>query len=163
MAEAAVVIHTDGASKGNPGHASIAYVIAGADGQVIASHGRYIGKETNNVAEYTALVEALAAARDLGAAQVEAFSDSELMVKQVSGAYRVKNENLRPLYEKVVAGLRAFASATLTHVPREQNREADKLAGAAIKAHLDAEKKAADEAGVEAAKATAKGAAPDPA
>ena len=137
MAEPAVVIHTDGASKGNPGHASIAYVITDGDGQVLTSHGRYIGRQTNNVAEYTALVEALAAANDLGASRVEAFSDSELMVKQVSGAYRVKNENLRPLYEQVVAGLRRFPSATLTHVPRAQNREADKLAGEAIKAHLE--------------------------
>ncbi len=159
MAETSVVIYTDGASKGNPGHASIAYVITDGDGEALASHGRYIGQETNNVAEYTALVEALAAAAELGAAQVEAYSDSELMVKQVSGEYRVKNENLRPLYEQVVAGLRSFRRATLTHVPRAQNREADKLAGEAIKAHLDAKKKAAEEA----AGASEQAAATDPA
>ena len=152
MAETSVVIYTDGASKGNPGHASIAYVITDGDGEALASHGRYIGQETNNV-------EALAAAAELGAAQVEAYSDSELMVKQVSGEYRVKNENLRPLYEQVVAGLRSFRRATLTHVPRAQNREADKLAGEAIKAHLDAKKKAAEEA----AGASEQAAATDPA
>ncbi len=157
MADTPLIIHTDGASKGNPGHASIAYVITDGDGEAVCSHGRYIGRETNNIAEYTALVEALEAAHDLGAGRIEAYSDSELMVKQVSGEYRVKNENLRPLYEQVVAGLRGFRSATLTHVPRAENREADKLAGEAIKAHLAAEKEAAGEA----AETPAKAATPD--
>ncbi|MBT7098311.1 ribonuclease HI family protein, partial [Candidatus Poribacteria bacterium] len=121
------VIRTDGASKGNPGHASIAYLIEDADGEVVSSHARYIGKQTNNVAEYTALVEALEAAHELGVTRVEAFSDSELMVKQISGEYRVKNETLRPLYESVIASLPRFQSAYVTHVPREQNRAADKL------------------------------------
>jgi ribonuclease HI len=132
-------IHTDGACKGNPGHASIAYVITDADGETVLAQARYIGRETNNVAEYTALVEALTAAHELGVRRVEAFSDSELMVKQVSGEYRVKNEVLRPLCQQVLAGLRLFESASLTHVPREQNSEADKLAGDAIRAHLEAE------------------------
>ncbi|MBT3269509.1 ribonuclease HI family protein [Candidatus Poribacteria bacterium] len=136
------VIRTDGASKGNPGHASIAYLIEDADGEVVSSHARYIGKQTNNVAEYTALVEALEAAHELGVTRVEAFSDSELMVKQISGEYRVKNETLRPLYESVIASLPRFQSAYVTHVPREQNRAADKLAGDVIRAHMKALKEA---------------------
>lgn len=136
VADSVYAIHTDGASKGNPGHASIAYVITDADGETVAAHARYIGSQTNNVAEYTALVEALEAARELGIERVEAFSDSQLMVKQVAGEYAVRNETLRPLYEDVVAALRLFRSAALTHVPREQNKQADKLAGDAIRAHL---------------------------
>ncbi|MAF10590.1 ribonuclease H [Candidatus Poribacteria bacterium] len=142
MPDPSHVIRTDGASKGNPGHASIAYLIEDADGHVVSSHGRYIGKQTNNVAEYTALVEALHAARELGVDRVEAFSDSELMVKQISGEYRVKNETLRPLYESVMAALRGFMSASVTHVPREQNRAADKLAGDVIRARMKALKEA---------------------
>jgi ribonuclease HI len=134
MAEPAVLtIHTDGASRGNPGAAAYAYVIA-RDGLPPIEEADCLGEMTNNQAEYTALVRALEHALELGAHHsVLIHSDSELMVKQMRGEYRVKNEELRDLYEEATALARRFTGpVTLRHVRRSQNRRADELCNEAL-------------------------------
>ncbi|HHN65147.1 MAG TPA: ribonuclease HI family protein [Nitrospirae bacterium] len=125
------LIYTDGASSGNPGPAGIGVVIE-IDGQK-KTLSEYIGETTNNVAEYTALVRALQLAHQRRVGSVEVFTDSELLVKQLNGQYRVRNEGLLPLYRKVTSLLKSFKSSKITHIPREQNREADRLSKDAIK------------------------------
>lgn len=125
-------IYTDGASRGNPGHAGIGAIIYDENNEIIAEISRYLGETTNNVAEYTAMVTALEQAKALGATEVAVFTDSELLVKQVQGEYKVRNQGLIPLYLQVKALIREFTRFSLTHVPREQNREADKLANQGI-------------------------------
>src|ERR1700730_5607079 len=125
-------IHTDGAARGNPGPAAFAYVIA-RDGAPPIEECGCLGRMTNNQAEYTALVRGLEHAARLGTAQqVQVFSDSELMVKQMRGEYRVKNEELRDLYEQAreLAGL--FPPVLFQHVRREQNSRADALCNEAL-------------------------------
>ncbi len=129
-------IFTDGACSGNPGPAGIGVVIK-RDGMVVQEISRPIGDATNNIAEYTALIHALEAARDLKAMEVAVKSDSELMVKQVAGKYKVKHENIKPLFERVKILSAGFKRFSLQHVPREQNKEADKLSVEAIKAGRD--------------------------
>jgi ribonuclease HI len=129
MAENALLtIHTDGAARGNPGPAAYAYVIA-RDGLPPIEEAGLLGETTNNQAEYTALVRALEHALDLGTEfRVVVHSDSELMVKQLNGEYRVKNEDLRPLYEEADQLRRQFAGGvTFVHVRRGQNQRADEL------------------------------------
>ncbi len=123
-----MIIHIDGASKGNPGDAGIGYLIEGKDGTILAKECRYIGKTTNNVAEYTALLEALEESLKLGAKTVEVFSDSELLVRQINGVYKVKQEHLRQLFKKINSLISQFKSFRITHIPREKNKEADRLA-----------------------------------
>jgi ribonuclease HI len=121
-------IHIDGGSRGNPGPAGIGAVIIRSDGQVAERIHRYIGEATNNVAEYRALLLALERAHALGCADLEVFSDSELLVRQLQGLYQVRNTTLRPLFTKaqeLIAGFRRFK---IQHIPREQNAEADALA-----------------------------------
>ena len=125
------LIYTDGASSGNPGPSGIGVVIE-IDGQK-KTLSEYIGETTNNVAEYTALVRALQLAHQRRVGSVEVFTDSELLVKQLNGQYRVRNEGLLPLYRKVISLLKSFKSSKITHIPREQNREADRLSKDAIK------------------------------
>lgn len=126
-------IYTDGGSRGNPGPAGIGLVIYdGTTGEVVYELGDYLGKATNNVAEYTALVRALEIAKDLGGARIEVFADSELMIKQLKGQYKVKNEGLIPLYQKVRLLAAKFESCTYTHVLREKNKRADGLANQAM-------------------------------
>jgi ribonuclease HI len=134
MAEAAVLtIHTDGASRGNPGDAAFAYVIA-RDGQPPIEEADCLGQMTNNQAEYTALVRALEHALELGAHhRLLVHSDSELMVKQMNGEYRVKNEELRGLYEEACALRKRFEGpVTIRHVRRAQNKRADELCNEAL-------------------------------
>jgi ribonuclease HI len=134
MAEAGIVtIHTDGASRGNPGAAAFAYVIAGAGEDDIEEAG-CLGKMTNNQAEYTALVKSLEHALELAPeARIVLNSDSELMVKQMRGEYRVKNEELRPLYDQAIALLRRFkGGVTFRHVRRADNSRADALCNQAL-------------------------------
>src|SRR5262249_55678838 len=134
MAETALLtINTDGASRGNPGAAAYAYVIL-RDGQLLVEEAGCLGEMTNNQAEYTALVRALEHALELGPDdRVVVHSDSELMVKQLNGEYRVKNEELRPLYEEAVRLRRQFKQpVTLRHVRREQNKRADELCNEAL-------------------------------
>jgi ribonuclease HI len=129
----AFTIHTDGASRGNPGAAAYAYVIS-RDGVEPVEEAGCLGEMTNNQAEYTALVRALEHALELGPdGGVDVFSDSELMVKQMRGEYRVKNEELRGLYEqaKELAG-RIPGRVTFRHVRREQNKRADALCNEAL-------------------------------
>jgi ribonuclease HI len=134
MTEAAVLnIHTDGASRGNPGAAAFAYVIS-RDGQPPIEEADCLGEMTNNQAEYTALVRALEHALELGAHhRVLVHSDSELMVKQMNGEYRVKNEELRDLYEQACALRKRFEGpVTIRHVRRAENKRADQLCNEAL-------------------------------
>lgn len=127
-----LVIHTDGASRGNPGEAGIGVVMTAQDGRIVKEFGRYIGTTTNNVAEYSALIEALRAAHGLGAADVAVRSDSELMVKQILGEYKVRHDGLQPLFVEARRLFLRFRHWSIAHVPREQNRRADELANLSI-------------------------------
>lgn len=131
-------IHVDGAARGNPGPAAIAYVIAEPNHPPV-EYAETIGTATNNVAEYSALIAALERAAEMGLNELTIFSDSELMVKQMAGEYRVKHPDLLPLFEAASALRRRFANVSLSHVRREQNKRADELGNIA----LDAEKKKA--------------------
>ena len=127
-----VVIHSDGVSKGNPGLAAIGATIKDEQGKLIASISRRIGWATNNHAEYRAIIAALEKAIRLGARQVELNSDSELVVRQINGRYRVKKEALKPLFERVKKLQGSLESFTIRHIPRQQNKEADRLANEAL-------------------------------
>ena len=127
-----LIIYTDGASSGNPGPSAIGAVIKDGQGRVISRISRRIGHATNNQAEYRAVIAALEEATRLGAGEVEIRSDSELVVKQLKGRYRVKKATLRPLYQKVVQLIGSLETFNITHIPRTQNREADKLANKAL-------------------------------
>lgn len=134
MAEHALLtIHTDGAARGNPGPAAYAYVIEGDDQELIEEAG-LLGEKTNNQAEYIALIKALEHALDLGENhRVVVHSDSELMVKQLNGEYKVKNEELRPLWEDADHLRRQFAGGvSFVHVRRAQNKRADQLGNEAL-------------------------------
>jgi ribonuclease HI len=129
---AALRLHVDGASRGNPGEAGFGVHVAAADGSEVAELYGYLGTATNNVAEYQALLHGLRFALARGARQVDVFSDSELLVRQIGGRYRVKNPGLQPLFREAQALLARFERARVTHVRREQNREADALANRAV-------------------------------
>ena len=124
-------MHIDGASRGNPGKAAYAVVLA-RPGQPVVEEADTIGTASNNVAEYTALVEGLSLAAELGVKSLQVFSDSELMVKQMNGEYKVKNEDLKSLYEEACKLRRGFDQVTLTHVRREQNKRADQIGNEAL-------------------------------
>jgi ribonuclease HI len=126
-----VTIHIDGAARGNPGPASFAYVLAEPGKPAIEEKG-CLGNATNNVAEYTALVRALERAAELGAQRLHILSDSELLVKQMNGLYKVKNEGLLPLFLQAKNLARQFDLVTIRHVPRAQNRRADELCNEAL-------------------------------
>lgn len=131
-ASGAMRVHIDGASRGNPGPAGIGVLFLGPDGGVVERLHRGIGQATNNVAEYSALLAALERATTMGVTDLEVYSDSELLVRQLQGRYQVKHPSLRPLYataRKRIAGLSHFA---IHHVPRELNGEADALANRGI-------------------------------
>jgi ribonuclease HI len=125
-------LSTDGGARGNPGPAAFAYVLEGDDGTVLAAHGEAIGVTTNNVAEYRALVAGLEKAAELGVSELEVVSDSELLVKQMRGEYRVKNEALRELSAKAAAAARRVGRVTYTAVRREHNELADQLVNEAL-------------------------------
>lgn len=127
-----LTIHTDGGCRGNPGPAAAAYVIRTEDGVSIREAGIFIGRATNNIAEYQAVVAALRAAEKIGADEVDVFSDSELLVRQMNGQYRVRNGRLRPLYEQACNMAGRFSRCTITHVRREANEAADRLANQAL-------------------------------
>jgi ribonuclease HI len=126
------VIHVDGASRNNPGPAGIGIVIADARGRTIRECSDFIGEQTNNVAEYRALIRALDLAEEVGAKELEIRTDSELMARQMNGIYRVKNIHLLNLYFEAQEKLRKFSDFTISQVPREENRRADVLANMAI-------------------------------
>lgn len=127
-----LVIYTDGAARGNPGPAGAGVRIEATDGAALAEIAEYLGEATNNVAEYKALLLGLERARSLGASEIEVRSDSELLVRQMTGEYRVRNEGLRPLVARAHALARAFTCVDYVHVRRERNRDADRLANLAI-------------------------------
>jgi ribonuclease HI len=126
------IICTDGAARGNPGPAAIGVTIEDERGRLRARISRSIGVTTNNQAEYQAIIAALEKAISLGARHVELRSDSELVVKQINGNYKVKKIALRPLYQKVVQLIGSLEGFTIACIPREQNKEADRLANKAL-------------------------------
>lgn len=125
-------IHIDGAARGNPGPAGIGVLIVGPDGEVAERIHRGIGEATNNVAEYRALLLALERARASGYTDIEVYSDSELLVRQLQGRYQVKHAALRELYAMAKVRIGKFRRFGIQHVPREQNAEADALANRGI-------------------------------
>jgi ribonuclease H / adenosylcobalamin/alpha-ribazole phosphatase len=127
-------LFTDGGARGNPGPAAFAYVLEAEDGTVLAAHGEAMGVATNNVAEYSALLAGLEKAVELHIGDVEVVSDSELMVKQMRGEYKVKNEALRELSLRAAALARQLGSVTYTAVRREHNKLADQLVNEALDA-----------------------------
>ncbi|MDA8346272.1 MAG: ribonuclease HI family protein [Thermaerobacter sp.] len=126
------MIHTDGASRGNPGESGIGIVMYDGQGSVVKEFCRFIGTTTNNVAEYSALIEALRAAHGLGAEEVAVRSDSELMVKQILGELKVRHDGLQPLFVEARRLFLRFRQWRIEYVPREQNRRADELANLSI-------------------------------
>jgi ribonuclease HI len=126
------VAYVDGASRGNPGPASYAVILRGPDGATRFEAGKYIGRATNNVAEYYGLITALDSAAAQGIDRLLVRSDSELLVRQMQGRYKVKSPELRPLYERARKLANGFAYFAIEHVRRELNREADELANAAL-------------------------------
>ncbi|MCC6739960.1 MAG: ribonuclease HI family protein [Planctomycetia bacterium] len=133
-----LIINVDGGSRGNPGPAATGVVISTPDGVEILTRGEYIGETTNNVAEYKALLDALKRAPDylrkVSAPEIEVRSDSELLVKQMKGEYRIKNAGLKPLAVEAQRLMRGFAKVRFVHVYREDNGRADRLCNLAMNA-----------------------------
>lgn len=129
-----LVVNVDGGSRGNPGPAAIGVVVRSEDGGVVAEAAETIGKATNNVAEYRALLRGVELAALNGATEIELYGDSELVVKQVRGEYKVKDAGLKPLYAEARAALSAFGAWSFSHVRREQNADADALVNQALDA-----------------------------
>ena len=127
MSPASVTVNVDGGSRGNPGPAAIAAVVRGPDGEVLEETGEAIGEATNNVAEYRALLLGIARARAHGAAEVKLLGDSELIVRQVQGRYKVKDANLRTYFLEVKEALKGLDSWSIDHVRREHNADADRV------------------------------------
>ena len=125
-------VHSDGASSGNPGPAGIGIIIK-VDGDVVTTVSEEIGKATNNVAEYSALIRALKEAKALGAEHLRLRTDSELVFYQLKGDFKVKHENMKPLHEEALGLLKGFKKVEFKVVPREENKEADLLATSALK------------------------------
>jgi ribonuclease HI len=130
-----IKIWSDGAARGNPGPAGAGALLEDAAGKTLAELSEYLGETTNNVAEYRALEIALREALRHGARQAEIFLDSELVVRQLQGLYRVRQPHLLPLFSSVQQLLKKFSGFSIQHVPREQNRRADQLANQAIDGH----------------------------
>lgn len=130
-----LILRTDGASRGNPGHAAAGVVIERADGSVRATGKRYLGVMTNNQAEYRALIFGLTAVARYAPASVRVYLDSELVVRQMTGQYRVRDEALRPLYDEARQLAAALPAVSFIHVPRGKNAQADKLANKALDEH----------------------------
>jgi ribonuclease HI len=128
------VVNVDGGARGNPGRAAIASVVATPQGEVVEEHAEPIGSATNNVAEYRALLLGIERARALGASEVELVGDSELIVRQVRGEYRVKDAGLRELHARVREALAELEHWSIRHVPREENAQADRLVNDALDA-----------------------------
>ncbi len=127
-----VIINTDGGARGNPGPAGIGLVIKDENGKLLYSYGGYIGETTNNVAEYSALIKALEESINLGATSARIQMDSELIVKQMQGVYKIKQPGLQELAAKVLVLLKKFKAYSFVHVRREFNKEADALVNLAL-------------------------------
>lgn len=132
-----IVIFTDGASRGNPGPAAIGVVLRDTEGKIVTQISQCIGRTTNNQVEYRAIIVALEKALELGATHVELNSDSELVVRQIDGRYRVKNATLKPLHQHVKRLLGKLEGFSVSYIPRQRNTEADKLANMALDSRVD--------------------------
>ena len=137
MIDETLTLQFDGGSRGNPGPAGIGVVVRAADGTPLVTLGRYIGRATNNVAEYTALITALREAAKLGARRVVVRGDSELIIKQLRGEYRVKHPDMKVLYDQARQLLTSFDHAEITHNLRNHNELADRLANLAMDRKID--------------------------
>jgi ribonuclease HI len=133
----ALHLYTDGASRGNPGEAGAGITILDEQGHELVGTGKYLGKCTNNEAEYRALLLGLDKCGEFGQGRLKAHLDSELIVKQILGEYRVKHPNLKPLFKETMQRLSGFVSFSITHVRREKNSRADQLANQAIDNHIN--------------------------
>lgn len=127
-----VTVNVDGGARGNPGPAAIGVVLRNGDGSVLEELGETIGEATNNVAEYKALLRGIELAAGHGAEEVELIGDSELVVRQVEGRYKVKNAGMKELHEEVKRALRGFDSWSIRHVRRAENADADRLVNEAL-------------------------------
>lgn len=131
-----IIIYTDGASRGNPGLASYGFVILGEDGKTLYEKGEYIGTTTNNVAEYTGALKALKQAHKMfgkkDKVDIELRADSKLVIEQLSGRFKIKSPQLKPLIEEIKILAIGLGGVIYTHVPRAQNTKADKLANSAL-------------------------------
>ena len=127
-----VIVNVDGGSRGNPGPAGIAAVATDPSGEILAERAETIGKATNNVAEYRALLLGIELARELGADEVDFVGDSKLIVEQVKGNWKVKQDHLRPLHTKAKDALRELPKWSIRHVKRDENTRADELLNEAL-------------------------------
>ena len=127
-----LIVNVDGGARGNPGPAAIGVVVRDAGGEILSTISEKIGEATNNVAEYRALIAGIERARELGADRIELLGDSELVIRQVRGEYKVKNAGIKPLHAEAIESLRGFDEWSLNHVRREQNAEADALVNDAL-------------------------------
>lgn len=127
-----IIAFTDGGSRGNPGPAAAGIVLNDPQGLTLVAKGYYLGQATNNFAEYTGIIKALDAAGELGASSIEIFSDSELLVKQLNGQYKVRSANIKPLYDEVCALLARFSHWKISHIYRADNKEADAMVNQAL-------------------------------
>ena len=132
-----VTVNVDGGARGNPGPAAIGVVLRDDDGELLAKVGEKIGEATNNVAEYRALLRGIELAKGHGADELELIGDSELVVRQVEGRYKVKNAGMKELHGEVVQALRGFDSWSTRHVRRAENADADRLVNEALDGVLD--------------------------
>jgi ribonuclease HI len=131
-----LVVHVDGGSRGNPGPAAAAAVLSTADGEVVDEAARTLGRTTNNVAEYRGLLLGLERAAALGATEVEVINDSELIAHQVTGRYKVKHPDMKPLHAEALRALGGFERWSIRPVPRAQNADADALVNQALDGEL---------------------------
>ncbi len=148
-----ITVYTDGGSRGNPGPAAAGFILADHNGTQLQAKALFLGQTTNNVAEYTAIVKALEAVKQIGAKQlalrkesiglpqVTVFSDSELLVKQVNGQYKVKSEKIRPLFRQTINLLNEFENWKVKHITRDKNKQADALVNQALNLEQDIESK----------------------
>jgi ribonuclease HI len=132
-------LYVDGAAKGNPGEAGIGVVILDGDGHTLLRLGQYIGRATNNQAEYRGLIAGLEEVMALGGKDLVVYTDSELIERQLKGQYRVKDETLKKHHHRACDLLKSFRSYRIEHIPREENREADRLASKASKKRKESE------------------------
>ncbi len=132
MSAEGLIVNFDGGARGNPGPAAIASVVSTPDGRIVEERGQLIGEATNNVAEYRALLLAIERASELGAREIELIGDSELVVRQVRGEYRVKDAGLRPLHAGAIQALADFDRWSIRNVPRAENAAADELVNSTL-------------------------------
>jgi ribonuclease HI len=129
-------LYSDGAARGNQGPAGAGAVIVSPEGHIVAKVGKFLGESTNNVAEYMGLILGLRRAKAMGIKELDVFSDSELLVKQLAGDYAVKADHLRPLHDEARSLLQGFAAIQVRHIPREENAQADAMSNRAIDERL---------------------------